>query len=462
MSFSNSTPNNSADAELSSDLSLKPEQDTLDFPPQDQTATIRKATLRLVPFLFFLYVIAYLDRVNVSFAKKELMTSLHFTNPNYSDHVYALGAGIFFIGYFLFEIPSNLLLKRFGAKVWLARIMFTWGIISSLMLFIHDEPTFYALRFLLGVAEAGFFPGVILYLTFWFTRAERGRIVAQFMTANMVAYILGSPISSALMKMHGGGLEGWQWLFLLEGIPAILIAFVVYAYLPNGPLDAKWLAPDAKRWLTERLQKEDRVHADHSMTLFQTLRDPRVLHMCLLYLSLVIGMYGFSLWLPTLIKDFGGVYKEQAGWITTLPYLVTIFGMVLIGIHSDLKRERRLHVAGSALLGVAGLLGAALLVGSPIPCLICLAIAAIGMWGSLGPFWGLSTHFLAGTAAAGAIAMINSIGNLGGFFGPVLVGWLDPSQNGYRPGLLFLATSMFIASLLALATRKESSPTVVP
>lgn len=261
------------------------------------------------------------------------------------------------------------------------------------------------------------------------------------------------------MKVHGGGLEGWQWLFLLEGIPAVLVAFVVLGYLPNGPMDAKWLAPDARRWLTERLQKEDRVHADHGLTLFQTLANPRVLHMSVLYLSLVIGMYGFTFWLPSLVKNFGGAYKEHAGWIVDLPWLLTIFGMVLIGIHSDRKRERRLHVACSALLGSVGLAAAALLINHPKLCILSLAIAAVGMWGTLGPFWGLSTHFLAGTAAAGAIAMINSIGNLGGFIGSYLVGFLDPSQRGFAPGLFFLASSMFIASLLALATRKESSPT---
>ena len=420
---------------------------------REQGETLRLITRRLVPFLFFLYVIAYLDRVNVSFAKSEIKDALHF-----SDGVYGLGAGIFFIGYFLFEVPSNILLERFGARLWIARIMFTWGIISSLMLFIHNETTFYALRFLLGLAEAGFFPGVILYLTYWFTRAERGRIISQFMTANMVALICGSPISAALMKVHGGGLQGWQWLFLLEGLPAVFIAFVVLVYLPNGPADAWWLAPRQRKWLAERLRNEDRIHARHDLTLFQSLTNPRVAHMSALYLSLVIGMYGFTFWLPSLIKsfkDYNIVYLTQVGWITALPYLATAFGMVAIGIHSDRHRERRLHVACSALLGSAGLAAGAFLVHTPILCLIALSVAAIGMWGTLGPFWGLSTSFLAGTAAAGAIALINSVGNLGGFVGSFLVGLLDPSKNGYTPGLLFLASSMFIAACLAAVTRKE-------
>jgi ACS family tartrate transporter-like MFS transporter len=430
-----------------------PQNSTVDdneLSPREQGETLRLITRRLVPFLFFLYVIAYLDRVNVGFAKTEIKNALHF-----SDGVYGMGAGIFFIGYFLFEVPSNILLERFGARLWIARIMFTWGVVSSLMMFIHNQWWFYGLRFLLGFAEAGFFPGVILYLTFWFTRAERARIIAQFMTANMVALIFGSPISAQLLKVHGGGLQGWQWLFLLEGLPAVFIAFVVLAYLPNGPADARWLAPRQRKWLTERLRNEDRVHARHDLTLFQSLADPRVAHMSALYLALVIGMYGFTFWLPTLIKSFDGVYLKQAGWITPLPYIVTAFGMVAIGAHSERHRERRLHVVYSALLGSAGLAAGAFLVHTPVLCLIALAVAATGMWGTLGPFWGLSTSFLAGTAAAGAIALINSVGNLGGFVGPYVIGFFEPSKIGFTPGLLFLATSMFIAALLAVGTRKE-------
>ena len=406
-----------------------------------------------MPFLFFLYVIAYLDRVNVGFAKAEIKDALHF-----SDGVYGMGAGIFFIGYFLFEVPSNILLERFGARLWIARIMFTWGIVSSLMMFIHNQWWFYGLRFLLGFAEAGFFPGVILYLTFWFSRAERARIVAQFMTANMVALIFGSPISAQLLKVRGGGLQGWQWLFLLEGLPAVFIAFVVLAYLPNGPTDARWLTPRQRKWLGDRLRNEDRVHARHDLTLFQSLANPRVAHMSALYLSLVIGMYGFTFWLPTLIKSFvidiPFIWNRRAG-SRLCPILQRLSGWSPSAHIPDRHREQRLHVACSALLGSAGLAAGAFLVHSPVPCLIALSIAAIGMWGTLGPFWGLSTSFLAGTAAAGAIALINSVGNLGGFVGPYVIGFFEPSKIGFTPGLLFLATSMFIAAILAAGTRKE-------
>ncbi len=418
--------------------------------PIARAALIRRITFRLVPFLFFLYVIAYLDRVNVSVAKLQMKPDLHF-----SDAVYGLGTGIFFLGYFLFEVPSNLIMVRVGARRWIARIMFTWGLFAIAMLFTRDAASFYTLRFLLGIAEAGFFPGVILYLTYWFTRPERGRIIALFMTANMIAQIVGSPISGMLLNVHGGGLKGWQWLFLLEGIPAVLLTFVVLSYLPNGPKDARWLGEEEKQWLTSRLQVEDAEQAEHGVSLFRALTNPRVVLMSVLYFTLVNGMYGYAFWLPSLIKSFGKISDAQVGWLTALPYLATAGGMVIIGAHSDRMRERRLHVAIPAFIASMGLLSASLLVHSPIFCMLALTVAAISMWGTLGPFWGLSTSFLAGSAAAGAIALINSIGNLGGFVGSYLVGYLDPTKNGFAPGLRFLALSLFLASLLAFATRKE-------
>ncbi len=432
-------------------LPVSPPADPVALDETTRAAIVRQVTRRIVPFLFFLYMIAYLDRVNVGFAKSEMQKSLPFGDP-----VYGTGMGMFFIGYFFFEVPSNLLLEKIGARLWIARIMFTWGLVAAAMLFTRSVTSFYVLRFLLGLAEAGFFPGVILYLTYWFTRAERGRIIAMFMTANMAANIIGGPVSEALMKVHGHGLAGWQWLFLLEGLPAVLVAFVVLAYLPNGPADARWLTPQARAWLVQRQHDENAVHADHRQSLMAALGNPRVWHVSLLFLTMVIGMYGFALWLPSLVKAYGGNYKTYAGWITALPYTVTALGMVLIGAHSDKYKERRLHVTFSALVGSLGLFGAAMLVGNPVLCLLSLTVAAVGMWSCLGPFWTLATNFLAGTAAAGAIAFINSIGNLGGYLGPSIVGKLNPAQLGYRPGLLFLSSALLVSSLLAFTTRRES------
>lgn len=432
------------------DFSSIPSEET-ELAPFEREALVRRVTMRLIPFLFFLYVIAYLDRVNVSIAKLQMQPALHF-----SDAVYGLGTGIFFIGYFFFEVPSNLMLARFGARRWIARIMFTWGLLAMAMALTRSAPTFYGLRFLLGLGEAGFFPGVILYLTCWFTRAERARIVALFMTGNMVALILGNPISGALLKVQGHGLAGWQWLFVLEGLPAVVVAFVVLWYLPNGPEDARWLTSKERNWLIGRLQQEDRACTGHGLSLFQSITQPRVALMSLLYFTLVLSMYGYGFWLPSIIKSFGKLSDLNVSFLTDIPYIATAIGMVMIGIHSDRKKERRLHVTASALMGCLGLTVAAFTIHWPAICLTALAVAAIGMWGTLGPFWSLATEFLAGAAAAGAIALTNSIGNLGGFVGPYTIGKLDPSKFGFTIPLLVLATSALIASVIAFCS--GSSP----
>lgn len=428
--------------------------DEVELSPVERAALIRRATLRLVPFLFFLYMIAYLDRVNVSIAKLQMQPALHF-----SDAVYGLGTGIFFIGYFFFEVPSNLMLARFGAKRWIARIMFTWGLLAMAMALTRSAPTFYFLRFLLGLGEAGFFPGVILYLTCWFTRAERGRIVALFMTANMTALIIGNPISGKLLEVRGLGLAGWQWLFLLEGLPAVIVAFVVLWYLPNGPEDAPWLAAHERRWFSNRLKQDDKASGSHNLTLFQALSQPRVLLMSLLYFTLVLSMYGYGFWLPSIIKSFGKLSDLQVSCLTDIPYIATAIGMVLIGMHSDRKKERRLHVACCAFVGSIALAVAALSVTSPVICLSALTVAAVCMWGTLGPFWSLATEFLAGAAAAGAIALTNSIGNLGGFVGPYTIGKLDPSKFGFTTPLLVLAGSALTASIIAACSGRRQMPT---
>ncbi len=431
---------------------------------------VRKVTWRLIPFLFLLYVIAYLDRSNVGFAKLG-MKDLKWFN----EGVYGLGAGIFFIGYFLFEVPSNLLLERFGARKWIARIMFTWGAIAMSMMFVRSVPTFYGMRFLLGLAEAGFFPGVILYMTYWFTAKERAQIVALFMTANAVCFIFGGPISGWILDHSKslGSLAGWQWLFLLEGFPAILLGFAVLAYLPDNPAKAAWLAPQERDWIIARYKAEqNKISPGHTHTsLRDALVNPHVWLFCGLYFALVVGMYGLSLWLPSIIKGFGKLDGLQIGLLSSVPFLVSGTCMVINGWHSDKTNERRLHITIPALLGACGLVLSAYL-PAPWMKLASLALAAAGMWSTLGPFWSLPTSILAGTAAAGGIAFINSVGNLGGFLGPFMVGYIkshtqDPHQK-VALGLVFLACSVVVGAGLALVVPKrkieqaaEASPAFV-
>ena len=416
---------------------------------------VRKVTWRLIPFLFLLYVIAYLDRSNVGFAKLSMKEMSWF-----SEAAFGTGAGIFFLGYFLFEIPSNLLLERFGARKWIARIMFTWGAIAMAMLFVNSRQTFYGMRFLLGLAEAGFFPGVILYMTYWFTAKERAQIVALFMTANAVCYIFGGPASGWILDVakHWGGLQGWQWLFLLEGLPAVLLGFAVLFYLPDGPAQASWLSPDERAWIIARYKVEQGKISQGHPSLRDALANPYVWLFSVLYFTLVVGMYGISLWMPTIINDFGTMSKMAVGLLGAVPFIVSGICMVLNGRHSDKTMERRYHISIPAIIGASGLMMSAYLNvshGAPSLKLAALAIAAAGMWSTLGPFWSLPTSILAGTAAAGGIAFINSVGNLGGFLGPFVVGYIKDHTQSVTYGLVFLGCSVFTGAALALVVPKR-------
>jgi D-galactonate transporter len=428
-------------------------------------ALIKKVGLKLLPFLFLLYVIAYLDRVNVGFAKLQLKTDLHFT-----DAVYGMGAGIFFIGYFLFEVPSNLILQRVGARRWIARIMISWGIIAVAMMFIRTPGQFYTMRFLLGLGEAGFFPGIILYLTYWFTAAERARVVAIFMTATAFSQIVGQPVSGWLLELNGMlGLKGWQWLFLVEGLPSVLLGFAVLRYLPDGPRDAKWLDEHERTQIAHRLELE---HAQKSasahFSLGQALRLPQLWLLCAVYLTIVVGNYGVTFWLPSLVDSFKGFTKFQVGLISAIPYIGAACMMVLNGVHSDRTNERRFHYAVPAIVGAGGLFAGAWLYasGNQTPVLIvgCITIAASGMASVMGPFWSFPPSFLGGAAAAGGIAFINSVGNLGGFAGPYVVGCLKDSTKSFSASLLFLACSATLSAFLVLfavrpgASSKASLP----
>lgn len=414
-----------------------------------------KATWRLVPFMCLCYLVAYLDRVNVGFAALEMKVDL-----NFSDRIYGLGSGIFFIGYFLFEVPSNILLERVGARLWIARIMIVWGFISGSMLLVKTPWLFYVLRFLLGAGEAGFFPGMILYLTYWFPTAYRSRTIALFMAAAAMAGVVGSPLSGLLLDHHPVWLKGWQWLFLIEAVPAVLLGIAVLIYLPNGPKNVPWLDEPELSWLTARLDSERASREEkHSMSLGQALSHPRVLVLSLLYFLIVIGGYGLDMFMPQVLGvAFPKVSKTVLGVISAVPPLVTVFVMIFWGRRSDSRRERRWHVALPSWWAAFGLLLATLPV-PPIVSVVALSLAVSGRWSSIPPFWGLPTAFLSGTAAAGGIALINSIGNLGGFVGPYLMGWFKDHTGSYALGLRVLAGAFIAGGILSLCLKiRESDP----
>ena len=416
-----------------------------------ELATMRKVSRRLIPYLFVLYVAAYLDRINVGFAQLQMKSALGF-----SDTVYGLGTGIFFLGYFLFEVPSNLILARTGARVWIARIMITWGLISSSMAIVRTPSEFYALRFLLGVAEAGFFPGVIYYLSQWFPAAARTSAISRFMTAAAVSGIVGGPLSAALFTLDGtSGLAGWQWIFVAEGIPSILLGVTTLLFLTDRPAEAKWLSPADREYLdaTMRAEAADIVRRGH-VSLRHALLHPTVWRLSLLSFTLLVGLYSISFWLPQIVKSFSGRGNVEVALLSAIPYVAAAVAMVVVGAHSDRTRERCLHIAGAALVGAAGF-GATAAVHTPIPGLIALSVAAMGVFSAIPVFWSLPTTFLSGTAAAGAIALINSLGNLGGFVGPYLIGRVRDVTGGFAGSLMAIAILLVGSAALAVSLRRS-------
>jgi ACS family tartrate transporter-like MFS transporter len=419
-------------------------------PAQSDASLVSKIQWRLLPLMFAAYIIAYIDRVNIGFAALQMNTDLRF-----SASVYGLGAGVFFIGYFLFEVPSNLMMERLGARVWIARIMISWGLISAAMMFTKGPVSFYVLRFCLGLAEAGFFPGMILYLTYWFPADERARAVALFMTANAFAGLVGGPLAGALLTMDRiGGLRGWQWLFLLEGIPALVIGLVVLVYLPDGPKEARWLTETERRTLEERLRVDQSMADQSHRSVRQILTDRRVWLFCWLYLAIVIGLYSISFWLPLILKRLSKTSDFLVGLLSALPYVFAAIGMVWIGRHSDLTGERRWHVAAPALVAAGGLLLCGFAT-TPGVALTALSLAALGIWGALGPFWAMPTAMLNRSGAAAGIAWINAVGNLGGFVGPYAVGLLSDMSGSLTVPLGALSSSLLLAAILALRVPKS-------
>jgi MFS transporter, ACS family, tartrate transporter len=412
-----------------------------------ESVVVRKLTWRLIPFLFLLYIVAYLDRINVGFAALQMRQQLAFT-----DAVYGLGAGMFFAGYFFFQMPSNLVLQRVGARRWISLLMVVWGLISASMILVSGHRSFYLLRFLLGAAEAGFFPGVILYLKNWFPAQARARTVARFMTAGPLSGVLGGPISGALLGLHlTAGLAGWQWMFLMEGIPAILLGAVAFAYLVDQPEQARWLSTAERDWLVNTLQRE-RAEIAIVNGQFAALRSPRIWMLAFVYFGLTTVSYGVSLWLPTLIRSVSGVGNFAIGLLSAIPYLAAAVAMVAVGTHSDRTGERRWHTALPAFIGALALTCAAYST-SIGPAILAVSIAVLGVNCMLGPFWSMPTALLSGTAAAAGIAFINSVGNLGGFVGPYVIGLVRTSTGQFKGGLLLVSAALATSGAIVLMVR---------
>jgi MFS transporter, ACS family, tartrate transporter len=419
-----------------------------------EKSTINAISWRLIPFLILAYFLAYLDRVNLGFAALTMNADLKF-----SPLIFAWGAGIFFIGYFIFEIPSNLALEKFGASRWIARIMVTWGVISALMAMVNGEWSFYIIRFLLGVAEAGFFPGIILYLTYWFPAEYRARFMAAFGIAVPLSTVIGAPISGLLLGLDGAmGLKGWQWLFILEGIPSVLLGLVTWFYLTDKPEKASWLTSEQKAWLASKLEAERAAKESvRHFSLGQALASPKVIALCVIYFGFVGALYGMQFWLPQIVKAFG-LTNAQTGFVTAIPYLFGTIAMILWARHSDATRERIAHVGGPLLL-TAVALALSSYIKDPTITMVVLTIAAIGVFCCFAVFWTLPTAWLSGTAAAGAIALINSVGNLAGFGGPYLVGWVKEATGSAETGLMVLALFPLVAGLLVFLGNHHDSRT---
>jgi ACS family tartrate transporter-like MFS transporter len=416
---------------------------------------VRKAARRLLPLLVLLYLVNYLDRVNVGFAALTMNADLGL-----SSAAYGLGAGLFFIGYFFFEVPSNVVLHKVGARLWIARIMITWGLVASATAFVQGEASFYVVRVLLGIAEAGFFPGVLLYLTYWFPRPERARIVALTFLAVPLASVIGSPLSTVLIQ-HGEGLlgfdAGWRFMFFVEGLPALVLGVAVLFLLPSRPSSARWLTPAEATALEEHLAAEDAREVGREVPTRQALTDPRVLALSVVYFGIVFGLYVLAFFLPQVIagfqEQFGTTFSLlQVGLVTAVPYAFAAVAMVLWARHSDRTGERALHVAVPAFVGAVAI-AAALYMSSPLAVMVCVTVCAIGVYAAIPVFWQLPTRLLTGVGAAAGIALINSFGNLAGFAAPYLTGWLEDLTGSFRTGLWVVAVLMVAAGLLALRTR---------
>jgi ACS family tartrate transporter-like MFS transporter len=421
------------------------------FTPEFQRRTIVKVSSRLLPLIVAAYLVAYIDRSNVAFAALTMNKDLGI-----NAYMYGLGAGIFFLGYALFEVPSNIVLEKVGARRWIARIMITWGMISALMATTAGPISFLVLRFLLGVAEAGFFPGIILYFTYWFPDQYRARVISTLFIAVPLANAVASVVSGAILEMDGVlGLHGWQWVFVIEALPAVLLGFVVLRLMTDRPAVADWLNADEKDWLETQLQAErTRVEAAGRLSLMRALTDSRVLALALIYFASVIAGYGITFFLPQIVKGLGHS-NFVTGLLTAIPYVIGVIGLILWGHSSDRHKERRWHLIVASTTAAVGLAGTAFFTGSAW-ALVTMSVAAIGLYGSRPSFWPMPSLFLTGSAAAAGIALINSIGNLGGYIGPFVVGWIKQSTNSFEMGVYFLAGCALSSALITYLTTRAT------
>jgi ACS family tartrate transporter-like MFS transporter len=416
---------------------------------------VNRVSRRLIPFLFVSYVVAYIDRVNIGFAASALQRDLGLTATQFG-----VGAGLFFLGYCLFEVPSNLILERVGARRWIARIMIGWGLVSMATMFISDPWTFYGARVVLGIAEAGFFPGVVLYLTYWIPAAERARTGALFMMAAPVAIIVGAPVSQALLRLDGvWGLHGWQWLFVLEGLPAVVLGFLSLRLLTDRPEQADWLPPADREWLARTMAEEraQRLTIGHA-SIGRSLRSGRVWLLCGVYFLNTTVTYGIFLWLPQILAEASTSTGFGLSTLTALPFVAALVAMVLVGRHSDRTGERKLHVAACALTAAAGLLLAVAARDHVVLLVLSFALSQMGQRSVMSVFWAIPPMVLGGTAAAAGIGLINAIGNLGGFFGPSIMGTLRDMTGGYSGGLLVLAGVLVAEAALVVSLRLPREP----
>jgi D-galactonate transporter len=417
---------------------------------QLEAQTYAKVTWRLLPFLFLCYVAAYLDRVNVGFAKLQMLNDLHF-----SETVYGLGAGIFFIGYFLFEVPSNVIMHKVGARIWIGRIMITWAILSAATMFVTSPTMFYAIRFMLGVAEAGFFPGIVLYLTYWFPAQRRSRMNALFMIGIPIAGVLGGPLSGWIMNALNGvhGWSGWQWLFMLEAIPSVILGVVTLFYLPNSIRASKWLTEEEKLMLEENIAKDGGGKADHSLA--SVFGNGKVWLMAAIYFCCMMGLYGVSFYLPTLVKAAGVKDPLDVGLLTAIPYSCAVVAMLLNARSADRMRERRWHFAIASALGGLGMLLSTIYGSNVVIALAALSLGTAGLLATMPVFWTYPSAILTGTAAAAGIAMINSIGNLAGFVSPSIIGFMKDLTQSTNAGMYVVSAALFLGAVLALLQPKE-------
>src|SRR5450830_1840799 len=417
-------------------------------------SAIDKVKWRILPLFVIMFIANYIDRVNIGFVRSHLATDLGIGSA-----AFGLGAGLFFIGYAIFEVPSNMLLQKFGAKAWLTRIMLTWGVVATSMAFVHNETSFYVLRFLLGVAEAGFFPGVVYYFTQWLPNSERGKAMAVFLSGSAIASILSGPITGALLQIEGGGLHGWQWMFIIEGMASVVLCFVVWFRLDSQPRDAKWLSDDERTALTAvmaREQAERQAAKPQRVSVWRLLKDGQIALFCFIYFAIQLTIYGATFWLPSIIKKMGHFTDFQVGLFNSLPWLVSIIAMYVFASLATRFKHQQAWVAAALVISALGMFAST--TGGPVFAFVAICIAGVGFKAASSLFWPIPQAYLDTRIAAAVIALINSLGNLGGFFAPATFGYLEQTTGSIQGGLYGLAGASLLAALLVFKARLAPRP----